>query len=66
VAVNRSHGVNGAVARASVVALSASTIAAPPERSADPQKPWNSKCSATRCTLMVSEPSVVLAETDLD
>src|SRR5713101_1854921 len=43
--VNRSHGVNGNVARANVVALSTSTIAAPPEPSAYPQKPWNSKPS---------------------
>src|SRR5438067_647440 len=41
VVVNRSQGVNGNVARANVVALSTSTIAAPPEPSAYPQKPWN-------------------------
>jgi len=37
--VNRNHGVNGAVARAIVAALSTSTIAAPPELFAKPQKP---------------------------
>jgi hypothetical protein len=45
VVVNRSHGVNGAVALANVVALSASMIATPPELSANPQKPLNSKPS---------------------
>src|SRR6266487_918026 len=43
--VNRSHGVKGAVARARVAALSASTIATPPDPSAKPQKPLNSKPS---------------------
>ena len=43
--LNRSHGVNGAVALANVAALSVSTIATPPEPSANPQKPLNSKPS---------------------
>ena len=43
--VNRSHGVNGAVALAIAAALSVSTIATPPDPSANPQKPLNSKPS---------------------
>jgi hypothetical protein len=45
VVLNRNHGVNEAVARASVAALSVSTMATPPEPSAFPQKPLNSKPS---------------------
>jgi hypothetical protein len=45
VVVNRSHGVKGAVALAIDAALSVSTIATPPEPSAYPQKPLNSKPS---------------------
>jgi hypothetical protein len=45
VVLNRSQGANGAVALAIVAALSVSTIATPPEPSAYPQKPLNSKPS---------------------